>query len=223
MRIRRRTEHNAQRAIVVRAVTQFAVAGLVAAAIVGFALAVASQRVGEREAIVDARTQTLVHAQGFVEPVLTNTLAKGDAASIKALDKVVRHEVLGRSLVRVKVWTRDGRIVYSDESRLIGTKYHLGTSEVQTLDKGQIEAEVSDLSRPENQYERTSGKLLEVYLPVRQPNGERLLFEAYFRYDTVSANGSRVWRSFAPISLGALLAGREHRDEEEFLRGPGTT
>jgi len=48
-------------------------------------------------------------------------------------------------------------------------------------------------------------KLLEVYLPVHTPNGTPLLFEAYYRYNAVQANGTRLWRSFAPISLGSLV------------------
>jgi signal transduction histidine kinase len=47
--------------------------------------------------------------------------------------------------------------------------------------------------------------LLEVYLPIRTPSGTPLLFEAYYDYSLVARNGSRLWRSFAPISLGALL------------------
>src|SRR5205085_242808 len=43
------------------------------------------------------------------------------------------------------------------------------------------------------------------YLPVTAPGGERFLFEAYYRYEAVEASGSRLWRSFAPISLGALV------------------
>jgi signal transduction histidine kinase len=38
------------------------------------------------------------------------------------------------------------------------------------------------------------------------PNGQRLLFEAYYRYDAVSAAGRHIWRSFAPIAIGALVA-----------------
>jgi signal transduction histidine kinase len=44
-----------------------------------------------------------------------------------------------------------------------------------------------------------------VYLPIRTPSREPLLFEAYFRYSAVVASGARLWDSFAPISLGALL------------------
>jgi signal transduction histidine kinase len=96
--------------------------------------------------------------------------------------------------------------VYSDEPLLVGTQYELGEDEVAALDEGVIEAEVSDLSKPENRFERSEGKLLEVYLPIRVPDGERLLFEAYYRYDAVSASGNHIWRSFAPVSIGGLVA-----------------
>ena len=180
-------------------------AGLVAVLIVGFATAIASRRIGEREAIVDARTTALVRAQGVVEPAVTDGLLTGDAPAVAKVKAVVESAVIDKSLVRVKIWTRAGLIVYSDERRLEGLTYKLGADEIAAIDSGRIEADVSDLSAPENRFERPQGKLLEVYLPIRTPNGQRLLFEAYFRYEAVSAAGARIWRSFAPISLGALI------------------
>ncbi|MDQ1666602.1 MAG: two-component system, NarL family, sensor kinase [Actinomycetota bacterium] len=191
---------------VARLVAQFTFVGLAALVVVGLATEVASRRVGEREAISDARTTTLVKAQGLVEPVITEGLLTADPAAVARVATVVEKGVLDRSLVRVKIWTREGLIVYSDEPRLAGTAYQLGADEITAIDHGVIEAEVSDLSRPENRFERAQGKLLEVYLPVRTPSGQRLLFEAYFRYDAVTAAGRHIWRSFAPISLGALVA-----------------
>lgn len=52
----------------------------------------------------------------------------------------------------------------------------------------------SDLSRPENVFERTQGRLLEVYRAVWTPSGEPLPTEAYFRYDDVPARGNQLWR-----------------------------
>lgn len=192
--------------IVAKQVGQFTLAGLAAAAIVAFATAIASRRVGEREAIVDARSSTLLKARGLVAPVLTDGLSHGDTEAVQAIAAVVERDVLDESLVRVKIWRSDGTIVYSDEPRLIGTKYVLGEDEQAAIAAGLIEAEISDLAKPENRFERANGKMLEVYLPIEAPNGERLLFEAYFRYAAVSASGTRVWRRFAPITLGGLLA-----------------
>jgi signal transduction histidine kinase len=83
--------------------------------------------------------------------------------------------------------------------------YELGEDELAALDEDQVEAELSDLQRPENRYERQFGKLLEVYLPIQTPDGTKVLFEAYFRYETVEASGRRIWQSFAPVTLGALV------------------
>ncbi len=190
---------------VARQVGQFALVGLVATAIVALATSVASRRLGEREAITDARTVTLVRAQNIVEPVLTDGLVTGDPAARAAVGHAVRSAVLDPNLVRVKIWTRDGTIVYSDEPRLIGQHFGLDTEERAAMDAGRMQADVSDLSKPENRFERTQKKLLEVYLPVRTPSGQRLLFEAYFKYSAVSASGSRIWRSFAPVTIGALV------------------
>ena len=187
-------------------VGQFAFAGIVAVAIVGVALAIASRRVGEREGISEARVTTLIKAESVVEPVITDDLLEGDAATIARLQAVVERDVIDRSLVRVKLWAQDGTIVYSDESRLIGTQYQLDADKVDALATGRIVAAVSDLDEPENLYDREIGsKLLEVYLPVHTPRGDPVLFEAYYRYNSVQASGTRLWKSFAPISLGALV------------------
>jgi signal transduction histidine kinase len=194
------------RGVVARPVIQFAAIGLAAVVIVGWATATASRRIGQREAIGDARTATLVKAQGLVEPIVSNGLAKSDPAAVAAVGAVVEQKVLDASLVRVKIWTADGTIVYSDARQLLGSRYGLGSDDLSALHSGLIQANVSDLTKPENRYERSFGKLLEVYLPIRAPDGTRLLFEAYYRYDAVSASGGRIWRSFAPVSLGALVA-----------------
>jgi signal transduction histidine kinase len=185
---------------------QFMLVGAAALAIVAVALSVASQRVGQREAIVDTRSEALVKARGLVEPTLADGLLDGDPAAVQALDDIVTSDVLTSTLVRVKVWSEDGTILYSDEPRLIGSTYDLGEDDREALESGFVDAEISDLSKPENRFERSRGKLLEVYLPISTPSGEKVLFEAYFLYDRVEDSGRRVWRSFAPIALGALLA-----------------
>ena len=189
-----------------RPVAQFLLLGTLAVAIVGVATEAASRRVGQREAIVDARTTTLIKAQTAVEPAIRDGLMTQRPRAVAAIDRVVRSSVLDRSLVRVKIWRSDGTIVYSDVPALRGATYPLGAEESAALRRGVIQAEVSDLSRPENRYERRFGKLLEVYLPIRTPSGERVLFEAYYNYDAVSASGSRIWRSFAPVTIGSLVA-----------------
>jgi len=68
-----------------------------------------------------------------------------------------------------------------------------------------VYAEVSDLQRPENRFERGFGKLLEVYRPVRTPSGQPLLFETYSPYREVTARTGELWRGFAGITISSLL------------------
>ena len=51
-------------------------------------------------------------------------------------------------VVRVKLWDESGRIVYSDEPRLIGKRFELEPDERELLRRPGVRADVSDLSRP---------------------------------------------------------------------------
>ena len=108
--------------------------------------------------------------------------------------------------MRVKIWSRDGRIVYSDEPRLIGARYRLGADEREALEDGRTYAELSDLDRPENRFERGQGDLYEVYTRVRAPGGTPLLFETYQRSSSLVSRGREVWRPFAiPVLASVVL------------------
>jgi signal transduction histidine kinase len=121
------------------------------------------------------------------------------------MDRLLRRSVLREPIVRVKIWNPAGKIIYSDRHELIGSGYKLGEDELKALRTGTDDAEVSDLSRPENRFERPEKKLLEVYLGIRSPRGHPLLFEAYQRYSSISASGTRLWKRFLPALIGALV------------------
>jgi two-component system, NarL family, sensor kinase len=189
-------------------VLRFALAGLVATILVAVVTAFASVSVGTDLAINDARRSTWVTAVGIIEPALDDGILQQDSDSLERLDSAVRENVLRGSLVRVKVWGPDGKILYSDEPRLIGATFSLDKHEAAlfTAPAGSVgpEAEVSDLTSPENVFE-TEGKLLEVYIPVRTKQGTTLLYEAYFEYSGVTDVGRDLWRRFAPLAIGGLL------------------
>ncbi len=195
-----------QRWVVVRQVGQFVALAVLAVVLVGVATAIASRRAGEREAITDRSTEALIKAQSFVEPVITEGLLTAEPAAVDLVAEVVETSVLTSDLIRVKIWTADGLIVYSDEPRLEGEQFDLGVDERKAISDGLLQAEISDLAEPENIYELDQGRLLEVYLPVRTPSGQRLLFEAYFRYDSVLDTAERNLLVFGSISVGALIA-----------------
>ncbi len=189
-----------------RVFLQVITGALVVIVAVGVAGVVAARRLAEAEAVSDAAKTTDLMADLLVQPALQDSILEGDPAAVAAMDDVVHNHVLaGPQLVRVKVWDPAGRILYSDEPRLIDAVFPLGADEQEVFRDPQTRAEVSDLDAPENVYERGRGQLLETYRPVWTPSGSPLLFEAYFRYDEVTARSAQLFRSFAGITLSSLL------------------
>lgn len=187
-----------------KAVAAFLVAGLVVLTAVGVALALALRQTATTEAILDARNLTDLEATEVVGPyLLDEALVPGPAHD--ALDRVVRQHVLGDHIVRVKIWDATGRIVYSDETSLIGKRFPLPDEDLAVLKSGGAYADVSDLSRSENLDERQYGRLLQVYLGVQTPTGQRLMFETYQPYQTIIDDSRRTWLTSLPVLLGGLV------------------
>ena len=124
-----------------------------------------------------------------------------------ALDAVLQDRLAAADVIRVKIWTPAGDIVYSDDPRLIGIELPArGRRPGRPCETGSPRAELSDLSRPENQFERSAGRLLEVYRAIRTPDGQPLLLETYSTYQEATARQVDIWYKFAPISVAVLLA-----------------
>ena len=185
-------------------VTQFALAGLAVLAVFGAGALLALRSLGHTEALRDARQFATLAGQGVVEPAIAPGLLGGDREAIAAVDRIVQERVLGERVVRVKIWSRDGHVLYSDEPRLIGSRYPLDDAKLDVLRTGRTQAELSDLTGPENRFEQGQGSLYEVYLPVRAPDGTPLLFETYQRTSSVASTGRRIWMPFAALLLASL-------------------
>ncbi len=187
-----------------KAVAAFLLPALLVLTVVGVFLAIEQRRIATAEAIRDARTLTNLEATDVVGPALTDAaLVPGPAYD--ALDRIVRERVLGSHVVRLKIWDASGRVVYSDDQRLVGKKFRLGEDERAVLETGRTSAEVSELDDAENLDERSFGKLLSVYQGVRTPSGTPLLFETYQPYTVISDNSRRMWLASLPVLVGGLI------------------
>src|SRR5437588_7115846 len=190
---------------VATSVTQFVLAGLAAVVLISAGTIYIVRRNATSEAIRNARDIAGIDGHAVAEPMLADGVLTDDPTALARLNTVVHERILSERVVRVKVWTPDGRIVYSDEPRLIGQTFDLGSGERAALRTGKIDADLSNLDEPENRYERPYNKLLEVYVPVHTTGGQKLLFETYLRYSSITASGRHIWGSFAPVMVGGLL------------------
>ncbi len=208
-RLRKRAVAKAQAArsiSVGREVLLFVAGCALAAGLIGGASFWEVNQAATAEAINEAQVITqLARTTIGTQGLLTSALIAGDPAAISKLDKAVNAEVISKRVVRMKIWTTSGMIIYSDAAGLIGETFSLGDEEDAALAGNRTASEVSDLTRPENRYEKPFGKLLEVYLPVEANGGAgpKLLFETYQRYSAVEADQQRVWNGIFP----ALVAG----------------
>jgi two-component system, NarL family, sensor kinase len=174
--------------------------------LIGFAGVEVLRGEGTTEALADAKELTRLAGRGIVQPVVSDALVSGDRSARRRVDRVARASVLGRGIVRVKIWTAQGRVVYSDAPLLVGSVYPLSVRELRSLRSGAVVAEQKpDLSRPENRFARSAGKLLDTYLPIHTPGGRALLFEAYLPANEVSASAHHLWVAFAPALFGGLV------------------
>ena len=188
------------------AVWQFALSGLIGVLVIGLIAIFAFRAIARQQALDDAKDLTRLTASAIIEPALTPELEAGDPQALARFDRRVRQSVLAHSdIVRIKIWTEDGTIIYSDAPGVIGQRFPLDEGELEALKKGKIESEVSDLSKPENRFERNQGELLETYLPVTLPDGQKLLFESYLPTEVISDTTKELTRAFIPALIGGLL------------------
>jgi signal transduction histidine kinase len=184
---------------------RFALAGLLAVVVVG-AIAVALQRKAARDdAVQDAVTLAKLAGTAVIAPNVNQKLLDGDPQQVAKVNALAQSKLRGGGIVRIKVWDSDGRVVYSDLNSLIGKRFELPGDEREAFETGEIEAELTNLKRPENRFDHLHGKLLEVYLRIKSTEGRPLLFEIYQRQASVTQTARRTWLAFAPALIGALL------------------
>jgi signal transduction histidine kinase len=185
---------------------QFAVASILLFGITWWATGTFSQRAARSEAVADARVTTELLAHSVAEPEMPRGLIAGDAGAIDRFDRRVLSRLMVGDVRRIKIWRGDGTVVYSDETQLIGKRFTLDDEQLSVLHSGNTEGSLSDLRRRENEFEDEEGGLLEVYTRIDSPEGEPLLFEAYYSVETVKERSTEVLAPFRRITAGALIA-----------------
>jgi two-component system NarL family sensor kinase len=186
------------------AVSRFMLGSLVAIAVVLVGGFLSLRDIAIRQAERDTRERVRIEGDLVATSGLSTGVLTGDPEALKTLDDLVQARILNTSVMRVKIWTRDGRILYSDQPQLIGQRFGLGADERALFDHGGVDAELSDLSKPENRFERQEGKLLEAHTVIRTPDQTPVLFEIYQRFDSVSQNAGRLLGALTPPLVGGL-------------------
>jgi two-component system, NarL family, sensor kinase len=188
-----------------RSVIALVVTALLAFAVVATGTSIVAGHIARSDALDEAVRSANVIGTTVFAPLLPAAI-RGDPAAIASLDDAVRIRARDGSLVRVKVWKRDGTIVYSDNASAIGRKFPLHDDVADTIDDQISTADISNLTDPENSTERQNyDRLVEVYTPLTLDDGTRLAFEMYATDARVDTAQTELRSKLVPFALLALL------------------
>jgi two-component system NarL family sensor kinase len=191
--------------VVARALVQHAVVSVMALVVVGATASIICVRVVQAQALRQAEGGGEVVATKVVAPLVNQGVYDGDVPALTALDDRVRFRKAGSTIQRIKVWSADEVILYSDDPRQIGLRYPLEPQDRALLDNGGVSSDVSDLTKSENVLDQGLGKSLEVYVGDRDTTGRPILVETYFAADRLKADEAALIRRIIPVVLAALL------------------
>jgi signal transduction histidine kinase len=186
------------------AVLRFMLAALLAAAIIILGAYWVVGRNAVAEATRNAQEVAAIDGRGIVGPALTDAVINGDPAATAAFDAIIRDRVLSSRVVRTKIWTLGGEILYSDARDLVGRTFPLTEEQRRATRESRIVAQVSQLSNPDNRFEHGFGPLLEVYLPIHSASGRTFLFETYQVFSSIEDDKRRIWSAFFPVLAGGI-------------------
>ena len=146
-------------------------------------------------------------ASTLANAVVGPALDVEDPRRTEVLDQLLGSRARDGSIVRIKIWTPDGVVVWADEHRLIGRRYTLEPVDRALIGTRESYAERTALDRAENEYEAAlDGAFIEVYAGFSDRAGRPLLLEAYQPVDESAAGGPEAVA--VPLALlGLLLAG----------------
>lgn len=171
----------------------------------------------ESNVILQTAETAAVYVDSAVAPYLQN-LETGEeigAEGTRQLDELFQTTRIGEQIPSFKVWTRNGRVVYSTSSKIVGETFPIERGLEHALG-GKVDAAIGSLDAEENVSERAAGKpLLEIYSPVRRTGSNQVIAVAEFYQsiqnlqNDVAATVRQTWLIVAGVTVGMylLLAG----------------
>ncbi len=168
----------------------------------------------ETSAINRTTSVTAFYVESFVAPQLQSltTSTSLTQPEIDSLESLLSESALAEKIVSARIWSLDGHILYSPLPELIGRQF-LMDGDRAVAAAGGVTGGLSDLSDPENAYERLHwNRLIEIYLPVRASGSDRIIAVAEFYQlaDELEAEVNRdrliAWGLVAAATFLAYLA-----------------
>lgn len=156
--------------------------------------------------------QTSSLVVNFVQTQAEQHLASGADFSLIDPQKTqqsfsgIMDEVRTKDVVRIKVWDKDGTVIYSDDQTIVGKKFP-DNKEFREAIEGKPEIEIVEPIKDENVDEKGYKQLMEIYVPITltgssNPDG---VIETYYNIDSLNKGIKEARVSVLAISLFIFL------------------
>jgi diguanylate cyclase (GGDEF)-like protein/PAS domain S-box-containing protein len=170
-------------------------------------------------------------------PVTAAAMADPNGPTGAAIDAQMARLVAGGRILRIKVWSPDGHVVFSDLAALRGTGFEVDADLQEALD-GNVSTDISSGTDAENVFERSlASRLLSLYLPLRASGSDAVIgaYEIYedaapieadiatTRQDVLLIVGAMALGLLALLYLAFAGASRRLADQNRRLRDQAVT
>lgn len=190
--------------VVRSAVVRFTVWCLVMLLVLTAGAVLVANTIAKRQALAEARAQAAAIADRLAAPLVNRDVRERGLRAAQDLTTVMNTRMADGSVRHVKLWDESGRVIWSDEQDLVGQKFPMEDDVTELFNTEAATAELSDLSKEENQFEQSEGELLEVYAGTFDADGEPLVFEAYLTTEQMKSAAQTILVNLVPLILGAL-------------------
>jgi signal transduction histidine kinase len=193
------------RSLVRSSVLRFVLASAAALLIIAVGTTIIGVHVAREQALRAAREHASLLAQQVAAPLVDEGVRRGDPTATARLDAAMRARMTNGALSHIKLWSKDGSVLWADETVLTGRRYEMEEDVRSLFGTTDATAAVSALDRPENVEERDEEELLEVYAGAVDADGEDIVFEAYLPLDDLRRDETAIISGVLAVGLGGLV------------------
>lgn len=167
----------------------FAIQAFIVMAIIGVLLVNVIKANVEEETLEHLIIGTKYQSETIITPNLKDIDANKPLTGKKLteLNYIIKNYFINEeSAVRIKIWNKDGTVIYSDKNELIGQKFKID-EDLKKGFQGQSFSTIENQTKEENIYERDYNKLIEIFIPLYLNNKEtpQGVYEVYLKTEAI--------------------------------------
>lgn len=188
-----------------RALLRFTVWGALALVLVSVATVLIAEAVSRDLALRHARSDGTTFARVVGGPIVDDGVLRAEPARLAAFTREMEDRLRDTSLLHIKVWARDGSVVWSDQPGMQGRVFDLEPAVDRLFSTPGATAEMSSTEEEDGVTDRAATPMLEVYASARSATGAPIVVETYWSAAGLDQDARSVMVRVAPLLLGALL------------------